>query len=134
MAGRITGLYRHSIKGFTPEALNASRLDVGGHFPGDRIYAVKDGPSGFDPGTGANNSMMRFALLAKIPMLARAFTRYNDVSGQLSVTADSRLLFAGTLTTSEGRAEFEGWLADFLEDEVSRQPTFLPARTATLGK
>jgi uncharacterized protein len=123
MAGRIGGLYCHPIKGFTPEALNATHLDVGGHFPCDRIYAVEDGPSGFDPGAPAHISKMRFAVLAKIPALARAHTQYDDVSGQLSVMTDGRLLFAGPLTTSEGRAEFERSLADFLNEEAPEHVT-----------
>jgi uncharacterized protein len=123
MAGRIAGLYRHPIKGFTPEALNATHLDVGGHFPCDRIYAVEDGPSGFDPGMLAHISKMRFIVLAKIPALARAHTQYDDISGQLSVMTGGGLLFAGTLTTPEGRSKFERWLADFLSEEAPEQVT-----------
>ena len=118
MSGRIAGLYRHPIKGFTPEAINATHLDVGGYFPCDRIYAVEDGPSGFDPATPAHISKMRFAVLAKIPALARARTRYDDISGRLSVMTGGRLLFEGTLATPEGRAEFEIWLAEFLKHEA----------------
>jgi uncharacterized protein YcbX len=49
MQARITSLYRHPVKGFTPERLERAELVAGRCFPCDRLYAVEDGPSGFDP-------------------------------------------------------------------------------------
>ena len=52
--GRIASLCRHPVKGFTPEHLDSADLAAGGFFPCDRLYAVENGPSGFDPdGRGA---------------------------------------------------------------------------------
>lgn len=118
MTGRIAALYRHPVKGFTPEALDAVRLEAGGYFPGDRLYAVEDGPSGFDPSAPQHISKMRFAVLAKIPALARARALYDEETGALSVTADGFPPFFGRLTSAEGRAAFEGWLAEFLEEQA----------------
>lgn len=118
MIGRIAALNRHPIKGFTPEALDAAHLDAGAHFPCDRIYSVEDGPSGFDPSAPAHISKMRFAVLAKIPALARARTRYDDATGQLSVDAEGMPSFLGNLTTSEDRAAFASWLGGFLKKEA----------------
>jgi uncharacterized protein YcbX len=49
MQARIASLYRHPVKGFTPERLARAELVAGQCFPCDRLYAVEDGPSGFDP-------------------------------------------------------------------------------------
>jgi uncharacterized protein YcbX len=118
MTGRIAALYRHPIKGFTPEALDTVRLIAGAHFPGDRLYAVEDGPSGFDPAAPAHIPKMRFTVLAKIPELARARTVYDAETGELSVTAEGFPPFFGRLTTAAGRAAFELWLAEFLEEQA----------------
>jgi uncharacterized protein YcbX len=61
---------------------------------------------------------MRFVVLAKVPELARARTLYDEDSGRLSVTVEGGPPFFGRLTTAEGRAAFERWLAGFLEDEA----------------
>lgn len=118
MIGRIAGLYRHPVKGFTPEALEAVALTAGAHFPCDRIYAVEDGPSGFDPDSPGHISKMKFTVLAKIPELARARTAYDEDTGRLSVMVDGGAPFLGRLTTAEGRTAFADWLAGFLEDQA----------------
>ncbi len=118
MTGRIAALYRHPVKGFTPEPLETVVLTPGAHFPCDRIYAVEDGPSGFDPEIPAHLSKMRFTVLAKIPALARARTAYDEATGALRVTAPGRPALVALLTTGEGRAAFEAWLADFLAEQA----------------
>ena len=118
MTGRIAALYRHPVKGFTPERLDAAVLQAGAHFPCDRIFTVEDGPSGFDPAEPRHISKMKFAVLAKIPELARARTLYDEASGQLSVTVEGGLPFFGKLTTAEGRGAFARWLEGFLEDQA----------------
>ena len=117
MTGRIAALYRHPVKGFTPEALEAVVLEPGAHFPCDRIYAVEDGPSGFDPAQPGHISKMRFTVLARIPALARARTRYDDQTGELRVDCEGLEPYAGRLTTRQGRAGFEAWLAAFLGEQ-----------------
>jgi uncharacterized protein YcbX len=117
MIGRIAALYRHPVKGFTPERLDAVVLAAGGRFPCDRIYSVEDGPSGFDPAQPAHISKMKFTVLAKIPALARARTAYDEATGVLSVRTGAGIPFVGDLTTVEGRAAFEAWLAAFLAEQ-----------------
>ena len=130
MTGRIAALFRHPVKGFTPEALEAVSLAAGETFPGDRMFAVEDGPSGFDPAHPAHVSKMKFAVLAKIPELARARTLYDDDSGHLSVTVEGGPPFFGRLTTEAGRAAFAQWLAGFLEDQ-SPEDAYGPLKVLT---
>ncbi|MDR3511762.1 MAG: MOSC domain-containing protein [Caulobacteraceae bacterium] len=117
--GRIASLWRHPVKGFTPERLAGAALTAGGFFPCDRIYAVEDGPSGFDPAAPAFVPKQKFTVLAKIAEVARARTAYDEPTGVLSATAEGRPAFSGALTTPEGREAFAAWLADLLGEAAN---------------
>jgi len=114
MKARIASLYRHPVKGFTPERLEQAELAAGQCFPCDRLYAVEDGPSGFDPERPAHISKIKFTVLAKIPEVAKARTAYDEATGVLTARAEGRPDFAGDLRGAEGRRGFEAWLAELL--------------------
>jgi uncharacterized protein YcbX len=116
--GRIVGLYRHPVKGFTPERLQAAALEAGAFFPCDRIYAVEDGPSGFDPGAPAFVPKTKFAVLARTAEVARARTRYDEASGALAVEADGQPALEACLLEPAGRDAFAGWLGGLLGEAV----------------
>jgi uncharacterized protein YcbX len=118
MHARIASLYRHPVKGFTPERLAGAELAAGRCFPCDRLYAVEDGPSGFDPAAPAHISKMKFTVLAKIPQVAKARTAYDEATGVFTARAEGRPGFAGDLRGDAGRRGFEAWLADLLADEI----------------
>ncbi|OYW26335.1 MAG: MOSC domain-containing protein [Caulobacter sp. 12-67-6] len=119
MEARIAAVYRHPVKGFTPERLQGADLAAGACFPCDRLYAVEDGPSGFDPAAPAHISKMKFTVLAKIPAVARAHTAYDEATGVFSCAAEGRPDFAGDLRTDEGRAGLEAWLTELLGEDLS---------------
>jgi len=119
MAGYIQSLWRYPVKGFTPERLDAATLHAGAYFPCDRIYAVEDGPSGFDPAEPRFISKQKFTVLAKIAEVARVRTAYDETSGRFDVTADDRPPFSADLTQTAGREAFAAWLADFLGELAS---------------
>ncbi|EJL21207.1 putative Fe-S protein [Caulobacter sp. AP07] len=119
MQSQVTALYRHPVKGFTPERLDQVQLTAGACFPCDRLYAVEDGPSGFDPDAPAHISKMKFTVLAKIPRVARARTAYDEATGMLTASAEGQPDFAGDLRGAAGRRGFEAWLAGLLGDEAS---------------
>ena len=83
MTGRVAALARHPVKGFTPEPLDSVTLTEDAHFTGDRMFAVEDGPSGFDPADPQHISKMRFTVLARLPEVAAVRTRYDDDTGEL---------------------------------------------------
>ena len=121
MAGSITDLLRHPIKGFTPERITAADLTPGAAFPCDRLYAVEDGPSGFDPSAPGFIPKQRFAVLAKIADVARVRTAYDPETGVLRASATGARTFRAPLTDEEGRAAFSSWLSDVL-GEAARGP------------
>jgi uncharacterized protein YcbX len=119
MEARIAALYRHPVKGFTPERLQTADLTAGACFPCDRLYAVEDGPSGFDPAAPAHISKMKFTVLAKIPAVAKARTAYDEATGVFRCAAEGWPDFAGDLRTADGRAGLEAWLTGLLGEDLS---------------
>ncbi len=117
--GRIAALYRHPVKGFTPERLAAAELAPGAFFPCDRIWAVEDGPSGFDPDHPAFVPKTRFTVLARIAAVARAHTAYDEASAVLTVSAEGRPPLCACLADEAGRAAFAAWLAGLLGEEAT---------------
>ena len=120
MSGAATALYRYPVKGFTPEPLDRVRLEPGGYFPDDRVYAVENGPSGFDPGAPAFVSKTRFAVLAHMPEVARIRTRYDG--GVFTAKAEGRGEVAADLTIEAGRIALAVWLETVLPPDHLRGP------------
>ena len=118
MKGVVQSIYRHPVKGFTPESLNEVKLRAGAGLPFDRAFAVEDGPSGFDPDAPVHISKMRFAVLAKIPEVARIRTRFEDASEVLHAETPGAAPIAAKLTEEAGREAFATWLTDVLGEHA----------------
>lgn len=119
VSAAIAALYRHPVKGFTPEALDGVDLTAGRHFPGDRLYAVEVGPSGFDPTAPAHVAKMKFTVLARIAKVARIRTRWDQTTGMLSVRAEGAPDLDIDLADAGDRAAFEAWLTRCLGEEAT---------------
>ncbi len=127
MAGTIQSIWRHPVKGFTPEPVQAAVLAAGACFPCDRLYAVEDGPSGFDPLTPRHISKQKFTVLAKMPAVARIRTAYDEGSGVLTASLDGGPAFRAVLTFDEGRQAFAAWLSQVLGEDAKGPLKVLPA-------
>lgn len=127
MNGQAAAIFRHPIKGFTPEALSTVQLAPGQGFPHDRLYAVENGPCGFDPAAPAFVSKQKFTVLAHIARVAAARTRYDAATGGLHVTAPGAPEFLGNLTDEAGREAFARWLTDLLGEDVRGELRVLEA-------
>jgi len=119
MSGIVTGIYRHPVKGFTPEPLNHVDLAPDRGFPSDRIYAVENGPSGYDADAPAFVSKQKFTVLAALPKVAAVRTRYDDASGALEARAPGADPFMGRLTEEAGRRAFAAWLTGVLGEDAA---------------
>jgi uncharacterized protein YcbX len=106
------------VKGFTPERLDHADLALGDYFPCDRMYAVENGPSGFDPDAPAFVSKQKFTVLAAIPRVAQARTAYDAPSATFRATAPGQAAFEGRLDAPDGRLAFAAWLKTLLGDEA----------------
>jgi uncharacterized protein YcbX len=132
----IQAIYRYPIKGLTPEALAGAALRPGQTVPGDRIYAIENGPSGFDPAAPAHLPKQRFLMLMRNERLATLRAAFDQASHTLAVakppptspalgTDEVRQGASGNLTTPEGRAAIERFFAAFCADELRGPPKVL---------
>jgi len=127
MSGHAAAIYRHPIKGFTPEALSSVQLAPGEGFPFDRLYAVENGPSGFDPVQPAFVPKQKFTVLAQIPKVAAARTRYDAATGDLHAAAPGVADFLGNLGADAGRKSFAAWLTALFGDDVQGELKIIEA-------
>lgn len=122
MNGHVAAIYRHPVKGFTPESLTYVDLAPGEGFPHDRTWAVENGPSGFSPEAPSFTPKQKFTVLAAIPRVAAVRTRYDEATGLMTAEAPGAPAFAGRLNDAEGREGFAAWLTDFLDPDDVRGP------------
>jgi uncharacterized protein YcbX len=115
---RLDALYRYPIKGLSPEALDAVDLVADGYFPGDRLFAFENGPSGFDPVAPEHQPKIKFLMLMKNAALAGLTTRYDAATGVLILADKSRELVRGDVASAEGRAALERFFTQFLGDDI----------------
>ncbi|MCR5874804.1 MOSC N-terminal beta barrel domain-containing protein [Phenylobacterium sp. J426] len=118
MTGHVAAIYRHPVKGFTPERLDHVDLTPGAGVPCDRIFAVENGPSGYDPAAPAFLPKTKFTVLMNLAKVAAARTRYDDTTGALTAEAPGAPAFSGSLKTPAGRESFAAWLTDLLGDDI----------------
>lgn len=110
----VAALYRHPVKGFTPEPLDRAVLTAGQAFPGDRLRAVEIGASGFDPAAPGHVSKMRFAVLARLPEIARVQTCWDAATDTLRLTAPDAPDLTVRLGDPWDDRRLEAWLTGFL--------------------
>jgi MOSC domain-containing protein len=116
--GRVAALARHPVKGFTPEPLEHVHLTAGAYFPGDRLYAVEDGPSGFDADAPVHITKMAFTVLAKLPAVAAVRTKWHDDDGVLKAWHPDFGEISVDLDDEGGRLVFGTWLSGILAGQT----------------
>jgi len=117
--GVVTALWRHPVKGFTPEPLEAVDLPTAGWFPGDRMFAVENGPSGFDRATPEHLPKQKFTVLMRIAEVAGVRTRWDEAARVLHVAAPDQAELAVAIDDPVSRAAFEAWLVAVLGDAAT---------------
>ncbi|MFG1394697.1 MOSC domain-containing protein [Xanthobacter agilis] len=114
----VTAIYRHPVKGLSAEPMEQVRLEAGAFFPGDRLYAVENGPSGFDPAAPAYRQKTSFLMLMRDARLAALRSCYEDETSLLTLTLDGVEVVQGDLSTPEGRAEIAAFLTFYMGEEA----------------
>jgi uncharacterized protein YcbX len=123
----IAAIYRYPVKGLGPDRLESAELVPGGTIAGDRLYAIENGPSGFDPAHPAYLPKSRFLMLMRNGRLAALRTAFDQATHTLAITADGREAARGDLRTADGRAAIERFFAAFCADELRGPPKVLNA-------
>jgi uncharacterized protein YcbX len=123
----IKAIYRYPVKGLSPEPLPHAALAPGETVPGDRLYAIENGPSGFDPGAPSYQPKQRFLMLMRNERLAALRTAFDQASHTLTIRQGAQEVAQGDLRTREGRAAIECYFAAFCADELRGPPRILCA-------
>ncbi|MFE1601434.1 MOSC domain-containing protein [Methylobacterium sp. ID0610] len=124
---RVAALHRYPVKGLSPEPLESADLAAGAYFPGDRLFAIENGPSGFDPAAPAHQPKIKFLMLMRNEELARLATRYDDATGTLSIREGDRGRLRADLGTREGRLSLEAFFRRFMPEALRGPPKLLSA-------
>jgi uncharacterized protein YcbX len=126
-AGKIQAIHRYPVKGLTPEPLPRTTLAARQTIACDRMYAIENGPSGFDPAEPGYLPKQRFLMLMRNARLAELRTAFDEASHTLSIRSENREAARGDLRTPEGRAAIEAFFAEFCADELRGPPKVLHA-------
>jgi hypothetical protein len=124
---KIASLYRYPVKGLSPERLDKAALQAGDYFPGDRLYAVENGPSGFDPAAPQHQPKIKFLMLMRDEALARLRTRYEDAAETLVIEAEDRQTVRADMSTKDGRLAVEAFMRSYVPRQLRGPPKVLAA-------
>jgi uncharacterized protein YcbX len=124
---KVNAIYRYPVKGLSPEPLERVRLAVGETVPGDRLYAIENGPSGFDPAAPQHQPKMHYLMLMRNERLATLQTHFDQASHMLTIVHGGREVARGDLRTPAGRSTIEAFLAVFCADDLRGPPKVLHA-------
>jgi MOSC domain-containing protein len=121
----VRSLYRYPVKGLSPQALPRTTLSAGQTVPADRLYAIENGPIGFDPAKPAYFPKQRFLMLMKNERLAALRTNFDEANHMLVVHSGGKEAARGDLRTAGGRAAIERFFAVYCADELRGPPKVL---------
>jgi uncharacterized protein len=124
-SAQIQAIYRYPVKGLTPQRLERTSLKVGATLPADRLYAIENGPSGFDPAEPKYFPKQRFLMLMRNERLAALRTDYVEATHTLTIGHEGREAVRGDLRTQEGRLAIEAFFRRFMPAELRGVPKVL---------
>lgn len=125
MTARIDAIYRYPVKGLTPQPLERTMLSVGATLPADRLYAIENGPIGFDPAAPKYFPKQLFLMLMRNERLAALRTDYDEANHTLVIHWEGREAARGDLRRPEGRLAIEAFFSRFMPDELRGPPKVL---------
>lgn len=121
----IDAIYRYPVKGLSAQPLPRTTLAPGKTLPADRLYAIENGPTGFDPAAPAYFPKIRFLMLMRNERLASLKTDYDEANHTLIIRHENREAVRADLRTKEGRLAVEAFFRRFMPDELRGPPKVL---------
>jgi uncharacterized protein YcbX len=121
----LQAIYRYPVKGLSPQALARTRLEPGRTLPADRLYAIENGPSGFDPAAPAYFPKHRFLMLMRNERLAALRTGFDEECHVLTIHWEGREAARGDLRSPEGRLAIEAFFRRFMPKDLRGPPKVL---------
>ncbi len=125
MKAFVDAIYRYPVKGLSPQRLERTTLIPGRTIAADRLYAIENGPTGFDPAAPSYFPKNRFLMLMKNERLAALRTDYDEATHTLSIVSEGREAARGDLRTKEGRLAIEGFFRRTMPAELNGPPKVL---------
>jgi MOSC domain-containing protein len=125
MAASIRAIYRYPVKGLSPDPLTRVALRTGQTLPADRLYAIENGPTGFDPEKPAYFPKQRFLMLMRNERLAALRTEFDEANHTLTINLEGQEAVRGDLRTPEARAAVEAFMTRYCADELRGRPRVL---------
>lgn len=122
---RIDAIYRYPVKGLSPQRLARTSLAPGQTLPADRLYAIENGPSGFDPAAPQYFPKSLFLMLMRNERLASLRTDYDETTHTLVIITEGREAVRADLRTKEGRLAVEAFFRRFMPHELRGAPKVL---------
>ena len=126
---RVAALYRHPVKGYTPERCDALTILPDGRVAGDRVLGFRfaDCPAA----DGEWSTKHEFVALVNTPALARLDVRYNHERKTLRVVLDGEILADEGLDDT-GRTRLAAAVQEYVlgtaENPLTGHPERLPLR------
>lgn len=124
-AARVVFINRYPVKGFSAEVLDSVDLVKDRPFPGDRLYAIENGPSGYDPANPGFQPKFKYLVLMRNPRLAALDTAYDHASRVMRIKQDGKVVAEGDLGTDEGRTVIEAFFAALMPEDLRGPPKVL---------
>ncbi len=124
---KISTLYRYPVKGLSGELLKSAILKAGAYFPYDRLYAIENGSSGFDPEAPAHQPKIKFLMLMRNERLAKLATSFDEVTNILTISVNAKQVARGDISTPLGRLIIEQFFLAFCADDLRGVPKILEA-------
>jgi uncharacterized protein YcbX len=115
---RIAEIYRYPVKGLSAEPMQRVAIGVGEVIPFDRVYAIENGPSPFDPSAPKWVSKVAFLMLMRHERLAELHTSFDSANHVLTIRRDGATLAEARLDTEEGRREIEAFFDQFSAEDL----------------
>ena len=122
MTATIAAIYRHPVKGLSPESLENAQLEAGLGLTNDRRYALARASTSFDPQNPEWMPKDKFWMLRRDEKLATIETEFDDRTCALTVLRDGKQVARGDLSTPVGRAIIEDFFAAYLKAGAREKP------------
>ncbi|MDD9876851.1 MAG: MOSC domain-containing protein [Magnetovibrio sp.] len=123
----VHSIYRHPLKGLTPEAMDSVELSPGQAIANDRRFALALGSTPTETAATEWLPKTSFLMLARHERLAQLETRFDDETETLSVLRQGKQVARGKLTDRIGRTTIEEFFAAFMKDESRGRPKVVEA-------
>jgi len=130
MSPHIAALYRHPVKGFTPESCEALTVLPDGRIAGDRVLAflLGDAPEAPAQATGADWwPKTQMLALVNTPALARLTLRYDEPAGRMALSLDGDLLVEDALDEA-GRVRIAAAVGAWAQQQADHPNLGTPGR------